>query len=147
MRDRLLFSWHALIWTREFRSKCPEFLQFKLSKQSPCDGICNSIPSAQLTSSHPSLCRKHPAVPSETFENVQDSDNTGILYYFCLPSFDSAFSNLCTLHDCPLSLLDNLVLSVHILSGGVFSTSTCIWLHFFLEMLHVVFSRMLGVYL
>lgn len=54
-------------------------------------------------------------------ENVQDTDNTSILHYFYLPSIESVFPNLCTLHDCPVSLLDNLLGSVCALSGGVFT--------------------------
>lgn len=47
-------------------------------------------------------------------ENVQDTDNTSVVYYFYLASLDGVLPNLCTLHGCPVSLLDDLVVSAHV---------------------------------
>lgn len=55
MHDVRLSSWHALVWTRQVKSWCAEFLQLMLNKQGPHDSICKSIPSARFTRSHPSL--------------------------------------------------------------------------------------------
>lgn len=52
--------------------------------------------------------------------NVQDADNTRMVYYFDLPSLKVVFPHLCTLHEWAVSLLDNLLFSVHTLSSRVF---------------------------
>lgn len=59
-------------------------------------------------------------------ENVQDTDNTSIVYYFYLPSLGSAFPILCTLRGCPVSLLDNLVGSALIKSWS-FHDLSILW--------------------
>lgn len=52
-------------------------------------------------------------------KNVKDADNTSRVYYFYLPSPRGVFPDVRTLLDCPVSLLDNPLVSVRALSGGI----------------------------